>query len=102
MTSRKWEGKEQRKDVHLGLVGDLNLGLPEWQLNVLTTTPCPIQSLVSVDNRFYRLKVGRNETRSGYVQYVQGIQPNEPACTTCRHGLYNMKSPYKQVYYLSK
>ena len=26
------------------------------------------------------LFVGGNETRSGYVQYVQGIQPNIPAC----------------------
>ena len=26
--------------------------------------------------------------RSGYVQYVQGIQPNVPAHTSCRHGLY--------------
>ena len=26
---------------------------------------------------------------SGYVGYVQGIQLNVPACTMCRHGLYN-------------
>ena len=23
------------------------------------------------------------------MRYVQGIQPNVPACSTCRHGLYN-------------
>ena len=32
---------------------------------------------------------GGDETRLGYVWYVQGKQPNVPACTTCRHGLYN-------------
>ena len=26
--------------------------------------------------------IGGNETRSGYVQFVQGIQPNVPAQTT--------------------
>ena len=26
----KWEEKERREDVHPGLVGDLDLGLPEW------------------------------------------------------------------------
>ena len=57
MTSRKWEGKELREIVHLGLVGNLNLGLPEWQPNMLTTAPYPIHTLVSVDKRFYRLKV---------------------------------------------
>ena len=25
------------------------------------------------------------------MRYVQGIQPNIPACTTCRHGLYNIE-----------
>ena len=30
-----------------------------------------------------------DETRSGYVRYVQGYQPNVPARTMCRHGLYN-------------
>ena len=25
----------------------------------------------------------------GYVRHVQGIQPNVPAGTTCRHGLYD-------------
>ena len=29
---------------------------------------------------------GGDETRLGYVQYVQGIQPNIPARTACRHG----------------
>ena len=33
--------------------------------------------------------IGGDETRSGYVRYVQGIQPNVPAHTMCRHGLYN-------------
>ena len=33
--------------------------------------------------------LGGNETRSGYLQYIQGIQSNLPARTTCRHGLYN-------------
>ena len=37
---------------------------------------------------FYACK-GGDETRSGYVQNVQGNQPNVPARTTCRHGLYN-------------
>ena len=32
---------------------------------------------------------GGNETRSGYVWYVQGNHPNVPARTACRHGLYN-------------
>ena len=32
---------------------------------------------------------GGDETRSGYVRYIQGNQPNVPARTTCRHGLYN-------------
>ena len=31
---------------------------------------------------------GGDETRSGYMRYVQGNQPNVPAPTTCRHGLY--------------
>ena len=30
-----------------------------------------------------------DETRSSYVRCVQGNQPNIPARTTCRHGLYN-------------
>ena len=33
--------------------------------------------------------ISYHDTRSGYVQYVQGNQPNVPARTTCRHGLYN-------------
>ena len=28
------------------------------------------------------IKMGGDETRSGYVQYVQGIQPNVPARAT--------------------
>ena len=32
---------------------------------------------------------GGNETRSGYLRYVPVIQADVPACTTCRHGLYN-------------
>ena len=36
---------------------------------------------------FYACK-GGDETRSGYMQYVQGNQPNVPACTMCWHGLY--------------
>ena len=35
---------------------------------------------------------GGDEMRSGYVRYVQGNQPNVPACTMCRHGLYNIIS----------
>ena len=31
------------------------------------------------------VKFGGDETRSGYVQYVQGIQPNAPAVTTFIH-----------------
>ena len=33
--------------------------------------------------------IGDDETRSGNVRYVQGIQPKVPARTMCRHGLYN-------------
>ena len=33
--------------------------------------------------------LGGDETRSGYVRYLQGNQSNVPAHTTCRHGLYN-------------
>ena len=33
-------------------------------------------------------KLGGDEMRLGYLKYVQGIQPNVPACTMCRHGLY--------------
>ena len=33
--------------------------------------------------------LGGDETRSGYVRYIQGYQPNVPARTMCRHGLYN-------------
>ena len=32
--------------------------------------------------------LGGDETRLGYVRYVQDIQPNVPAHTMCRHGLY--------------
>ena len=31
--------------------------------------------------KYYR-EEGGDETRLGYVQYVQGIQPNVPACTS--------------------
>ena len=34
--------------------------------------------------------MGGDEMRSGYMVYVQGIQPNAPARTTCRHGLYTV------------
>ena len=33
--------------------------------------------------------MGGDETRLGYMQYVKGNQPNVPARTICRHGLYN-------------
>ena len=33
------------------------------------------------DNCLISSKLGGDETRSGYVQYVQGIQPNLPAGT---------------------
>ena len=36
---------------------------------------------------FGQLKIGGDETRSGYMWYIQGIQPNVPARTTCRQGL---------------
>ena len=42
----------------------------------------------SFDFTFFATKIGGDETRLGYVRYVQGIQPNVPAHTTCRHGLY--------------
>ena len=42
MMSCKREEKERREDVHQGLGWDLNLGSPEWQPSVLTTTPCHI------------------------------------------------------------
>ena len=35
------------------------------------------------------LHVGGDKTRSGYVRYVQGIQPYVPAFTAWRNGLYN-------------
>ena len=33
--------------------------------------------------------MGGVETGSMYVQYAQGIQPNVPACTTCKPILYS-------------
>ena len=36
-----------------------------------------------------RNQLGGDETRSGYMRCVQGIQHNVSAHTTCRHGLYN-------------
>ena len=38
MKSCKQEEKEIREDVHPGLGGDLNLGPPEWQPSVQTTS----------------------------------------------------------------
>ena len=40
-------------------------------------------------DKFSSMILGGDETRSGYMRYIQGIQPNIPACTTCRHGLNN-------------
>ena len=39
-------------------------------------------------------KQGGDETRSGYVRYVHGIQPNIPAHITCKHGLYQRFSTF--------
>ena len=46
----------------------------------------PCLNLVQIDQGLLK---GEDEKRSGYMRYVQGIQPNVPAHTTCRHGLYN-------------
>ena len=48
---------------------------------------CPMRELY----KFCHNKFGGDETRLGYERYVQGIKPNIPARTTCRHGWY--KSP---------
>ena len=34
------KGRKRKKRRCAGLGGDLNLGIPEWQSSVLTTTPC--------------------------------------------------------------
>ena len=39
---KKKKEKERQDDVHLGVGGNLNLGLPECQPSVLTTTSCHI------------------------------------------------------------
>ena len=40
---KKWLiNTKRREDVHSGLRENLNLGPSEWQLSVLTTTPCHI------------------------------------------------------------
>ena len=48
MKSCKCKEKERREDVQPGLGGNLNLGPPEWQPSVLTTTPCHIYIFVKV------------------------------------------------------
>ena len=40
-----------------------------------------LNSISCVLSFYCDLIVGGNETRSGYVRYIQGIQPNVPACT---------------------
>ena len=40
--------------------------------------------------KIYTVKMGDDETRSGYMRCIQGNQPNVPVCKTmCRHGLNN-------------
>ena len=37
--------------------------------------------------------MGAMKRGRGYVRYIQGIQPNVPAHTKCRHGFYHRNRP---------
>ena len=47
--------------------------------NFVTFSNTEIQQIEKI---LYRADLGGIETRSVYVQYAQGIQPNVPACNT--------------------